>query len=163
MMQVITPEIPGPSSASGVRSVSIHVSRKLDRVIVAPTCRNKAGVYCEQDAVEVIAAWPAPDEFGAAFQRAFERFSTDDKGIREHKRSDWPSYKASGLRTISRFEQEFVYINCTGLNPSNAIVRASARHPINPNVELSVLFNPRSDESTIGKLLTELAHLAVAT
>jgi hypothetical protein len=131
-------------------------------VIVAPTHRNGAGVYFEQDAVDVIEGWPAPGEFGVAFQKAFEQFSFNDKDAHEQRQSDWLSYKASGLRTISRFRQEYVHINCMGLNPSNAVVRASARHPVNPNVELSVLFNPRSHATTIGALLVELARLAVA-
>ena len=45
-----------------------------------------------------------------------------DQNLRDKKRSDWPAYRASGCRSISKFEAEFIAVNVSGANESNHFV-----------------------------------------
>ena len=74
------------------------------------------------------------------------------------KKSDWPAYIASGMPSMKVFEREYTAIRCTGLNPSNAVVRASRPSPTDPGMELSITFNPLSHPEEIGAVLLRLAR-----
>ncbi len=143
------------------RCVNLYVSRSRDRMIVAAMHQNFAGIYYEQSQPALINEWPDPETLGIAYLLAFKDFSVKDTNLRDKKRTDWPSYRASKLRSVREFERRFMRISCCGLNSSNAVVRASTLMPGNKDVELSVSFNPLLSE-VVGKRLFNLIDAANA-
>lgn len=126
------------------------------RFIVASTHRNQAGVYYEQ-AAPVVLDDVQPAVLGAAFRKAFLECSFQARDLSTWKKSDWPSYRASGLTSIKAFEREYTAIQCCGLNPANVTVRASRLYPGDPEMELSISFNPMLDPDKVGGMLLRLA------
>lgn len=142
-----------------IRSVNVYASSQC--FIIAAMHQNFAGIYYEQSEPVLIQGKPSAEELGSAFRNAFDAFSIKDVNLREYKRSDWPSFKASNLRTIKEFERSFRLIRCVSCGASNAVVRASVAHPSNPGIELSASFNPLSTPKDIGAsvlLLLEVSH-----
>lgn len=140
----------------------VHLYFSPERVIVAPLHQNLAGLYHEQATPLVLEGTPRPQEIGAAFQRAFEDFSIRDEDLRNARRSDWPAYQVSGVRSLKAFESAFKPMQCHGLNPSNAVVRASMQHPQHEGIDLSISFNPLLDAHAVGEKLLQLARAAGA-
>ena len=58
------------------------------------------------------------------------------------------------------FERRYTAICCAGLNPSNAVVRASRLYPADPEL-LSTTFDPLSPPEEIGTVLLRLARAGV--
>lgn len=148
---------PQPSVPRGV-----HVYLGPDAAIVAATHQNLAGIYYEQADPQVLRTPIDPAQLGAAFRQAFDRFSVQDKNLRDARRSDWPAYQASGLRSLKDFERTYQTVLCYALNPSNAVVRASIAHPAHEGIELSCSFNPLLAPEVIGAQLLQLAKAAAA-
>lgn len=128
-----------------------------DRFIVAATHRTRAGVYYEQAAPAVLDV-ARPADLGTAFRAAFDACSVRDTDLSTWKKSTWPACLASGLRSVQAFEREYTAIRCAGLNPSNAVVRASAVDPADPELELSIAFNPYLAPEVVGGKLLQLAR-----
>lgn len=141
------------------RLVQIYCSGS--RFIVAAMHQVPGGMYYEQAAPAVIEV-REPADLGVAFRTAFDAFSVRDRDMSSMKKSDWPAYIASGLRSMKAFEREYIAIQCLGLNPSNAVVRACRLHPADPAMELSITFNPLSDADEIGVALLRLACVTAA-
>jgi len=134
-----------------------------DSVIVAAMHQNLAGIYYEQPAPFAIQGTPTPEQLGHAFREAFDRFSIKDANLQEFKRSEWPAFKASGLRSLKEFERLYRPVGIYGVNASNALVRASVAHPVQSKIELSVSFNPLLAHEQIGESLLQLLEVANAT
>lgn len=137
------------------RLVQIYCSGS--RFIVAATHQIPGGMYYEQ-ATPAVVEVRQPADLGAAFRTAFDAFSVRDRDMSTMKKSDWPAYVASGLRSMKAFEREYTAIQCAGLNPSNAVVRACRLYPADPALELSITFNPLSEADEIGAALLRLAR-----
>ena len=138
------------------RVVQIYFSGT--RFIVAAMHQNNAGIYYEQpDPVVVEVRQPA--DLGVAFRAAFDAFSRKDRDLSTMKKSDWPAFRASGLKSMKAFERDYTAIQCHGLNPSNAVVRACRVYPPDPAMELSIAFNPMLEAKVVGEMLLRLAHV----
>ena len=131
------------------------------RFIVAATHFTRDGIHVEQPAPVVLEV-ARPVELGMAFRTAFDACSRREVDLSAWKKSDWPAFRASGLRSIKAFEREYTAMQCVGLNPSNAVVRASAQCPDDPELELSIAFNPLLDPGQVGERLLRLARRAMA-
>jgi hypothetical protein len=111
--------------------------------------------YYEDEAVsEITTADRAA--LGEVVKSAFEASTQRERpgGYRDIKRSDWPTFKASGFRAINRFERDFVRYAIEGLNPSNAV--ASLTSPeIADGISLTATCNPKLGPE-LGKLLMNL-------
>jgi hypothetical protein len=123
--------------------------------------QNSAGIYFEQSTPVVLEPVPSAAELGAAFRRAFDAFYVLDKNLGDVKKSDWPSFTVSRLRSVKEFERQYRCIHCIGLSESNAVVRASVSHPSAEGVELAASFNPLLSPEVIGKCLLTLAGLSM--
>lgn len=131
-----------------------------DRLIVVPMHQAATGVYYEQAAPIVLESPVTPAVLGTAFCAAFDAFSVTDADLQGMKRSDWPAFQASGLRSMKAFERAYLPMVCESLNPSNATVRASVAHPSEADLEIAAHFNPMLAPEPIGTLLLRLANAA---
>ena len=142
------------------RCVNVYASS--GDIIVAAMHRNLHGIHYEQDEpLRVADAQDAP-ALGRAFQQAFDRFSIEERNLRDHPRGDWPAWRASGVGTIDEFERRYQLVSCASVNDANLLVRASLAHPRDGEVELAASFNPRQAPRQIGERLLRLLALARA-
>jgi hypothetical protein len=146
---------------SAARAVHIHISER--NIIVAAMHMNLAGVYYEQSEPIVVEGTPSAGPFGRAFREAFDRFSIKDADLRDSKRTEWPSFRASGLRSVKEFESQYRQMTCYGVDSSNAVVRATVEHPSRLEIELATSFNPCLPAETVGECLLRLLEAAKAT
>ena len=143
-----------------VRGVQMYFSDAS--VIVAAVHQSPEGIYFEQPTPVLIGGRPAPEELGAAFQEAFQAFSLQERDLQRAKLTDWPAFRASGLRSVKAFQSSFRAMQCFGLNASNVLVRAVMQHPAHEDIELSVTFNPLLPPAVVGEKLLELERVANA-
>jgi len=137
----------------------VHIYFSGTRFIVAAMHRNDAGIYYEQPGAAVVDV-VRPVDLGVAFRSAFDAFSQRNRDLPAVGKSDWPAFVASGLPSVKAFEREYTAIQCQGLNASNAVVRASRAYPADPEMELSIAFNPLLGAEAIGGMLLRLARAA---
>lgn len=149
-----------PPQPALIRGVHLYLSDAS--IIVAALHQTPEGIYFEQPTPLMVAGLHKPELLGAAFQKAFEAFSIQERDLRGAKREDWPAFRASGLRSVKEFERTFRPMQCFGLNASNAVVRAAMQHPAHEGIELSVAFNPLLPAAVVGEKLLELARVAQA-
>jgi hypothetical protein len=142
------------------RAVNVYLSLARERVLVVPMHQNPSGIYYEQPDALVLGTWPEPAELGKAFRVAFDRFSVVDVDLRSQKLTDWPAFRASGDVSVRAFKSRYVPVSCHALNASNSTVRASTAHPTEPEVELSVIFNPLQNPQDLGRQLLKLFEVA---
>lgn len=140
----------------------VHLYFSAETVIVAALHQNLDGIYFEQPTPTVLPAQATSKELGLAFRRAFEGFSVRSRDLRDAKAADWPAFRASGARSVKEFRSAFMPVQCLGLHPSNAVVRATTRHPTHEDIELSVSFNPRLEPEAVGEKLLQLVRAAGA-
>ena len=140
--------------------VNVYIAKDGSGAVVAPLAVNGDGVYLEQpgqakrlDLAEAIA-------LGEAFAVAWGAFREDAPGAAGMTRSAWPAFEVSGAKSVKAFEAEYMRIACAACNASGAVVRASAPHPGDDGIELSIAFNPRLPADEIGTQLLRLFAVA---
>lgn len=139
-----------------------HLYFSTGSVIVAAVHQNAAGIYYEQAEPIVLQGVPSAVQLGDAFQAAFQKFSIGDASLHETRKSEWPAFQASGLRSMREFERLFRPMICYSVNSANITVRASVAHASCPDIELSISFNPLLAAEAVGERLMRLVKAADA-
>ncbi len=122
-----------------LHSASLYLSE--ERAIVAAHHHNAAGICCEQEDPIVVAGWKENDSITEALRTALNRFSFRERNLRDKENSDWPAYKASGLRTISDFERAYLFVSVLARNEAAVLCEASVKPKGERNITLgSTLF-----------------------
>lgn len=112
-------------SEAFVRGCNVYISRKSGKVLVA-SLFNNAGLWAESPTpvmeslgeAEVLGAQVKEQLAACVFQPEFN--------YRDRKKSEWPAYVASGLRTTTAFEKEFTKYIVHGANEANIILVAES-------------------------------------
>ena len=72
-----------------------------------------------------------------------------------HKKSDWPAFIASGLKTIKTFEKTFIQYQVRGVNESNLIYEIRSPE-LGNNISLRLSFNANDPASNIAQNIIKL-------
>jgi hypothetical protein len=151
----------GPMRASRrLPGVNVYIAKDGTRAVLAPLAVNADGIYLEQPGQARRIDAPTATALGEAFLMAWDAFREDATADAQRPRSEWPAFEASGARSVMAFDAGFLPIACFALNPSGAVVRASAPHPIEDGIELSIALNPRSPATEVGTRLLRLSAVA---
>jgi hypothetical protein len=122
-----------------LRSASLYLSD--EKAIVAACYYNAAGIRYEQEDPIVVDCWKEDDSITEALRTALDRFSFRERNLRNHKKSDWPAYNASALRTISDFEETYFVVSVFASNEYAVLYDASVKPRGERNITLeSTLF-----------------------
>lgn len=140
--------------------VHVYIAKNGARAVVAALAVNGDGVYLEQPALARRLDPPEAAALGEAFIAAWDAFREDAPSAAGARRSAWPALEASGARSAKAFEADYLRIECFACNASGAIIRASAAHPVEDGIDLSIAFNPRSHATEIGTALLRLFAVA---
>lgn len=116
---------------------------------------NSAGIYYEQDSPVVV----EKDLWNGVvphLRRALARFAFREANLRETRLTDWPSYRASGERSVRRFQEEYLCIQVRAINDAELLYDASSKPIGEGDVALHVTLNPHKNDEEIGRLLARL-------
>ncbi len=108
------------------KSVAVYISYLHGKIIICPRHQNNAGIRYEQDLCSLLALPVEPSTLGDEVLRNFHLFSLKDKNLRDQKKSDWPAFKFSTLKTVKAFEESYFFLDVSGNNESNLILTIEA-------------------------------------
>lgn len=136
----------------------IYAPLRSGPLIAAAIYDNHASACYEQEDAAVIEKWRNADTLGAAVWEALARFRRNDRNLYGHKLTDWPAYKASGVRSVKQFEATYLRIHVEALNEAALIFQASAQPPNESEIALRVTFGKGQSSKEVGALLLRLVE-----
>src|SRR5207245_2738002 len=122
---------------------------------------NSAGISFEQDDPAVITDWRQATGLGPALRFALERFSLQDRNLRDFKKTEWPSYRASRARSVHEFEATYFCIYVQALNEAELFYDACAHPPGEEDVALHVTLNRYGPDEEIDRKIVRLFNACV--
>ena len=144
-----------------LRRARIYLGATAREAIVAALHYNSAGVSFEQDGPAVIADWRQAPVLGVAMRFALERFSLQERNLRDLKKTDWPSYRASSSRSVREFEATHVCINVQALNEAELFYDAWAYPPGEEDIALHVTLNRHGPDEEFDRKILRLFNACV--
>jgi hypothetical protein len=122
-----------------LRRAQVYLPKKDGAAIVAPM--YQAGFYYEQKDVIMVPDWRKASSLSGALRLAMERFSLSECEARIQKKSDWPSYRASGIRSIREFEKTFLSIGVIAVNETELFYDAATQPDGEEEISLHTTLN----------------------
>jgi hypothetical protein len=144
------------------KSVAIYISQLHKQVIICPRHINNAGLRYEQENCTLLNFPVDYTTLGDEVLRNFDLFSLKDKNLRDQKRTDWPAFKCSKLKTVKSFEDTFLSMNIAGNNESNIILSIEA--PLSGHDDIIINSNISSgplNKKAIGERIIKVYNLAI--
>jgi hypothetical protein len=117
---------------------------------------NLAGIYYEQENPVVLTNWRERVKLATALRLALKQFSPRDRNLRETKKSDWPSYRASGCRSVREFETTYLRIAIRALNDAELLYDCSAQPRSEKDITLHVTLTRSGTDEEVGRLVFRL-------
>jgi len=124
--------------------------------IVSALHYNSDGIYYEQEAPLVL-PMATEDGLASALREALGRYSLREESLRGRKATEWPAYRASGMKSLRGFEDTYLRIQVRALNEAELIFEASAKPSGESDVGLSVLLDLYGADEEIRRLLGRLS------
>ena len=102
-----------------IQHCSVCCNLKVDTAIVAAKF-NHGGPIAEIPGGAVSVPYSNRNALDRAIRDALDGCIFElDYNYKDSKPSDWPTFQASGYKTIQKFEADFVYIRIKGVNEKN--------------------------------------------
>jgi len=116
---------------------------------------NSAGIRYEQDNPVVMGSteW---ENIAPSLRSALARFSFREANLREGRLSDWPSYRASGLRSVRQFQHEYLCIWVIAINDAELFYDAYCHPRGEADIALHVTLNPKGTDEEMSRILGRL-------
>lgn len=144
-----------------LRSARIYVGATVKDAIVAALHYNKAGIFFEQDDPEVVADWRNGPGLAVALRSALTRCSLQERNLRDQKKTEWPSYRASNSRSLRVFEATYLCISVRALNEAEFFYDAEAYPHGEEDIALHVTLNRHGPDKEIDRKLLKLFKASV--
>jgi len=144
-----------------LRRACIYLGVNFKQAIVTALHHNSAGISFEQDGPAVIADWRRAPGLGVALRLALERFSPRERNLRDLKKTEWPSYRASSLRSVREFEAAYICISVQALNEAELFYDAYAYPPGEEDIALHVTLNRYGPDDVIERKILKLFRACV--
>jgi hypothetical protein len=144
-----------------LRRACIYLGPTAKEAIVAALHYNSAGISFEQEGPVAIANWRRAPGLGAALRFALERFSLQERNLRDLKKSEWPSYRASSSRSVREFEATYICISVQALNEAEFFYDAWAYPPGEEDIALHVTLNRYGPDEEFDRKILRLFDACV--
>jgi hypothetical protein len=141
---------------AAIPQATIYAPLGAGSLIAAAIYDNHESTYYEQEDVAVIEQWRNAETLGMATWGALARFRRKDRNLYDVKLTDWPAYRASGVRSVKQFEATYLRIHVEALNEAAIIFQASALPPKESEIALRVTFSKGASDKDVGALLLRL-------
>jgi hypothetical protein len=96
--------------------------------VLSAVAINDAGIRYEPDFACRIAQTDSPEVLGLAILDVLKRYRRTDKNLRDTKKSEWPAFIASGLKTVKSFEGAYRFIDIESDEKRTTLTRFSGSH-----------------------------------
>jgi len=103
------------------RCARVFIARSGSRAIAVEMHINENDVWYEDGTPAVLNEPFTAEELGNAIAEAMGRTARRARDLRAHKLSDWSAYKASGEKSVRRFEDSYIEIYIEGANAANLV------------------------------------------
>ena len=141
------------------KMISVYFSKDYKRILIAPFFIDEAWVYYEQDDVESLDLDVDDKLLGEALKRNLNKFDKRETDLRRQNLTDWPSFKASGLKTVKEFEKKYFRISVSGLNEANIILAMDAEMKSKYEIDLRTTISAFAEDDQLG-LRLRILHKA---
>jgi hypothetical protein len=145
-----------------LRCAYIYLGTTVKDAIVAALHHNSAGILFEQDGPAVIPDWRQAPGLGVALRFALERFSLQERDLRNIKKTEWPSYRASTSHSVRKFEATYMCISVQALNEAELFYDAYAYPPGEEDIALHVTLDRHGPDEEVDRKLLRLFNYCVA-
>jgi hypothetical protein len=142
--------------AVNLRVALLYLPESGGAAIVAPMHVNSGGICFEQDEPLRIDDWRTPSQLIPALRSALECFSPRERNLREVKKTDWPSYRASGCAWVRDFEQSYLCVNVRAVNEAEKFYEASANPHGESDLSLHATLNRNASNRELLRVLLRL-------
>jgi len=133
-----------------------YLSHSGRGTVLAATAVNDAGIRYEPDYAVLLLASFSPESVGQAVMDVLGRFCRKDRNLRSLKKSEWPAFRASGLKSVRAFEQDYSYVAVEHDERRLTLTRFQGSHAAADTVHLPA----DSSAEAIGSGLMQLADRA---
>jgi hypothetical protein len=99
----------------------VFIARSGSRAIAVGMHMNEHDMWYEDDAPTVLNKPFTVEDLGNAIAQAMRKTDRRSRNARDNKVTDWPTFKASGERSIRKFEESFVEVSVEGANAANLV------------------------------------------
>jgi hypothetical protein len=149
MFERFRPKAPKPC----IRAVNVYLPLEgADALVVLVD--EQDGAWVERPGGGVRLSAPDLQQLGAAVKGAFVQSQRREGPIQGIKRSEWPAYQASGVKTLKAFERDWVAHTLHGANTANIIMEVRSP-PFANEVSLTSSINPLLEDETVGRWLRD--------
>jgi len=99
----------------------VFIDRSGSRAIAVGMHMNENDMWYEDDAPAVLNKPFAAEDLGHTIAREMAKTDRRATNARHSKLTDWPAFKASGQRSIRKFEDSFIEISIQSANAANLV------------------------------------------
>jgi hypothetical protein len=121
-------------------------------IIFAAVAVNDAGIRYEAGSTAVVPLSAPVAEIGSAATKVLTQYTRKDRNLRDIKKTDWPAYRASGLKALKHFEKEFSFVAIEHSQSSLTLTRFEQSHSAVDTVHLA----SQPSEEEIGRAFLQL-------
>jgi hypothetical protein len=141
--------------AVNLRCPQVYLAENRPGIVTAMHF-NSAGIYYEQEEPCVLDSWRDGLALAASLRSSLERFSFRKANLRDAKKTDWPSYRASRCRSVREFESLYMRIHVRALNEAGLFYDAYAEPPGESDITLHVTLNRHARDEEISRQLLKV-------
>ena len=127
--------------------------------IVAPIYFHSSADY-EQDNPLVVESgeW---EEVVPQLRTALGLFTFREANLRDRRRTDWPAYRASKLRSVRQFQDLYLRIGVYAVNEAELFYNATCQPHGEDDISLQVTLNRYGDDDEIARQLSKLFQVCM--
>lgn len=133
-----------------------YLSHSGRGTVLAATAVNNAGIRYEPDYALLLSSSLSPKSVGQAVIDVLGRFCRKDRNLRGFTKSEWPAFRASGMKSVRAFEQDYSFVAVEHDERRLTLTRFEGNHAAADTVHLPA----DSTAEAIGSGLMQLADRA---
>ena len=128
-----------------IRYAAVYIDRQGKTAIMVTLHRNgRGGCLVEDEQPRVVAVTEYLEDFGKALLEVFLKSEVRaERNLQQAQSTNWPAFRASGLRTVRKFESEFIRLEVSGANPANMTCVIEGGPETNSELKVVTSVNPR--------------------
>lgn len=145
-----------------IRQCHLYLPRDGGTAIIASTY-NHGGLFAEKATGAESCTTSNLEALGQLIKKKLSECEyKEDFNYSQTKSSDWPAYKASGLKTIKAFEKSFVWYSIRGANDANITWQIVSPALLN-GIELHSTVSASASADEIGRTAIKLHEFFLKT
>jgi len=145
-----------------IKQCNFYLPRDGGMAIIASTY-NHGGLFAEKASGAESCTTANLEALGQLIRRKLSECEyQEDFNYSQTKRSDWPAYKASGLKAIKAFEKGFVWYSIRGVNDANITLQIVSPALLD-GIELHSAISASASTDELGRTAIKLHEFFLKT